>query len=169
MSTLFTRIRQAAIAPDVWGSSRFILIHKGGEPDDPTQFRMISLTLNIAKLFHTLEAQRTMNYMIENGYMDPTAQKAFIEGINGCVEHIEVVHEVIQHARLNKKTAHITWFDLADAFGSVSHDLIPIVLAHYNLPENIVDYIIDLYSKLEGKVVTPNWESEIFQFKKALR
>ena len=52
--------------------------------------------------------------------MDPTAQKAFIEGINGCVEHIEVVQEEIQHARLSKKTVHITWFDLTDEFGSES-------------------------------------------------
>ena len=79
--------------------------------------------------------------MINNGYLDTTAQKAFVEGINGCVEHIQVVQEVIQHARLNKKTVHITWFDLA---GSVSHELIPLVLAHYNLPDNIIQYITDL-------------------------
>ena len=148
LSTLFTRIRESAFAPDIWGSSKIILLHKGGAAEDPTQFRMISLTLNIGKLFHTLEAQRHMDFMISNGYIDPTAQKTFIEGINGCVEHIQVVQEIIQHARLNKKTVHITWFDLADAFGSVSHDLIPIVLNHYNIPQNIIDYIMDL---------TPSW------------
>ena len=122
---------------------------------------MISLTLNIAKLLHTLEANRTMKFMIDNGYIDPTAQKPFIDDINGSVEHIEVVHGVIQHARLNKKTAHITWFDLAHAFGSVSRDLIPIVLNHYNIPENIIKYIADLYFKLQGKMITNDWESDI--------
>ena len=124
LSTLFTKIRDSGVAPDIWGSSKIILLHKGGNAKDPSQFRMISLTLSIGKLYHTLEAKRHMEFMIKNGYIDPVAQKAFIEGINGCVEHIEVVHEIIQHARLNKKTVHITWFDLADAFGSVSHDLI---------------------------------------------
>ena len=79
LSTLFT------YTPDIWGSSKIILLHKGGAAEDPTQFRMISLTLNIGKLFHTLEAQRNMDFMISNGYIDPTDQKAFIEGINGCV------------------------------------------------------------------------------------
>ena len=68
--------------------------------------------------------------------------------------HIQVVQEVIAHAKANKKTAHITWFDLEDAFGSVSHSLIPIVLEHYNLPPEIINYIVDLYSKLGGRVVT---------------
>ena len=55
--------------------------------------------------------------MIENGYLDPSAQKAFIEGINGCLEHVQVVQEIIQHAKDHKITVIITWFDLPDAFG----------------------------------------------------
>ena len=62
----------------------------------------------------------------------------------------------------------MTWFDLADAFGSVSHELIPIVLTHYNVPQNIIDYIMDLYSKHEGKLVTLHWETDTFQFKKGV-
>ena len=143
-----------------------ILIHKGGESSDPTQFRMISLTLNIAKLYHTLEAQRTLNFMTANNYLDATSQKAFFNGINGCAEHIEVVQEVIQHARLNHKTVYITWFDLADAFGSVCHDMIPICMRHYNIPEEIVQYIINIYSKLEGRVVTKDWETDKFSFRR---
>ena len=77
---------------------------------------MISLTLNIGKLYHTLESNRAVQYMVENKYLDPTAQKAYLEGINGCVEHVVVVQEVIQHAKHNKKDVNITWFDLEDAF-----------------------------------------------------
>ena len=42
------------------------------------------------------------------------------------------------------------------------------VLAHYNLPDNIINYIIDLYSKLEGRVVTPDWETDVLQFKRGV-
>ena len=97
----------SSTVPDTWGSSRIILIHKGGDQNDPTQFTMISLTLNIGKLYHTLESARTLNFMIGNGYLDPAVQKAFIEGINGCVEYVQVVQEVISHATSNKKTAHM--------------------------------------------------------------
>ena len=69
---------------------------------------MISLTLNIGKLFHTLESHRTLQFMLENKYLDPTAQKAYVDGIDGCVEHVMVVQETLQHTKLNKKTVHLT-------------------------------------------------------------
>ena len=56
--------------------------------------------------------------MVENKYLDPTAQKSYIEGVNGCIEHVTVVQEVIHNAKVNHATTHITWFDLEDAFGS---------------------------------------------------
>ena len=92
--------------------------------------------------------------MVENEYIDKTLQKAYLEGINGCVEHIQVLQQVIQDAKHRNKTVHVSWFDLADAFGSVSHDLIPICLQHYNVPEEEIAYIVDLYNKLPGKVKT---------------
>ena len=119
LATLFTGIRDTSEAPDAWSSSRIILIPKDTEHMDtnnPSSFRMISLTANIGKLYHTLESTRTLNFMIHNKYLDPSAQKAYIQGINGCVEHIHVIQEVIQDAKFQKKTVHITWVDLIDAF-----------------------------------------------------
>ena len=54
--------------------------------------------------------------------------KAFLRKISGCQDHNLIMGEIINHAKANKRTAHMTWFDLEDAFGSVSHDLIPICL-----------------------------------------
>ena len=88
LATIFTRIRDTGDAPDSWAKSTIILIKKDeNEPNnDPTKFRMIALTLNIGKLYHTQKAQRTINFMVANKYLDPTAQKAYVEGVNGCVE-----------------------------------------------------------------------------------
>ena len=154
------------MAPDNWAKSNIILIKKDLEALDnnPSTFRMISLTLNIGKLFHTLEAERCLSFMLQNKYLDPSAQKAYVNGINGCVEHVTVVSEAIQHAKLNHKTLHASWMDLKDAFGSVPHALIPYVMSYYHMPKTIIAYITNLYSKLEGKVSTKNWESNTFRF-----
>ena len=115
---MFTKLRDSSSAPPMWGKSKIILLHKDKDSDksDPTQFRMISLTSNVGKLYHSLESSRLLSYMVTNGYLDPSAQKAYMEGINGCTEHIKVVQEVIRDARESKHAAHITWFDLTDAF-----------------------------------------------------
>ena len=63
---------------------------------------------------------------------------------------------------------HITWFDLEDVFGSVSHDLIPICLDRMHLPGNVRDYIVSLYGNLRGKIRTSNWTSEEFRFRKGV-
>ena len=149
LAIAFTKIRGKGEAPKDWASNKVILMMKGksGATDDLSNSRIISLTLNIRKSYHTLEAQRTMDFMVANKYLDPAAQKAFMDGVNGCVEHVTVIQEIIQNATHNNKTVHNTWFDLEDAFGSVSHMLIPIT---------------SLYSKLEGQIKTKNLESDIF-------
>ena len=67
LATAFTKIRDNEIAPDSWTKSKVILIKKDPEAtdDDPTHFLMMSLTHNIGKLYHTLEAGRKMRYMLE--------------------------------------------------------------------------------------------------------
>jgi hypothetical protein len=57
---------------------------------------------------------------------------------------------------------------LEDAFGSVSHDLIPMSLDRMHLPENVKQYIVSLYRNLRGKVRTADWVSEIFHFCKGV-
>ena len=100
--------------------------------------------------------------------MDKTAQKAYIEGVHGCVEHVIVVQEIIQQARLHKKTVHITWLDLEDAFGSVPHEIIPFIMLHYHIPKCIIAYITSLYTKLIGKVCTQDWKTDFFKFLKGV-
>ena len=53
--------------------------------------------------------------------------------------------EILNHAKHNNRTVHVTWFDLEDAFGSVSHDLIPICLSRMQLPQNVQDYIVSVF------------------------
>ena len=84
--------------------------------------------------------------------------------INGCVEYSKVLEEVIKYAKTNRKMLYVAWFDLQDAFGSVSHSLIQWILSHFHILESEAAYILDLYSKLTGKVKTKEWTSDIFKF-----
>ena len=75
-------------------------------------------------------------------------QKAFLPGINGCIEHNMSLDEIIKDVKHKKKTLHITFFDLADAFGYVPHNLITETLKRNNFPPKIQHYINQFYMNI---------------------
>lgn len=74
--------------------------------------------------------------------------------MNGCSEHNAVLFELFQNATMLKRTLNFTTFDLADAFGSVPHNLISHCLKYYNIPGEISEYVLHVYSKIKGNVTT---------------
>ena len=78
------------------------------------------------------------------------------------------MEEIMKDARKQKKTAHITFFDLEDVFGSVPHSLIMESLKMNFVPQNIIDYFSQLYSSCQAVVQTLSWRSDLFYFLKTL-
>ncbi len=169
LATIYSKILlDSPSPPSLWQQSKVTLIYKRNETSVPKNFRMIALTSVAGKIFHQIISDRMLDYLISNGYIDSSLQKAFIKNINGTIEHNQVLQQVISHARRNKRTVHITFFDLKDAFGSISHSLIDDTLKRYRIPENVQRYIHNLYSGLSGTVMGPGWESEPFIFKRGV-
>ena len=131
--------------PAAWGESILKLIHKKGTTEDPGNFRPIALSNTIVKTLHLILAKRVTTFLITNKVVDPAVQKAFLPGISGCTEHNAVMEEIIKHIKHTRKTAHIAFFDLADAFGSVPHDLIHHILEQNQIPHSVRAYIKELY------------------------
>ena len=57
---------------------------------------------------------------------------------------------------------------MADAFGSVPHQLIFDTFKRLHMPEQIIKYLKGLYSNLMSKVVTTEFNSEEFKFKRGV-
>jgi hypothetical protein len=77
--------------------------------------------------------------------------------ISECTNHNLVLQELLACARKKNRMLHCTFFDLGDAFGSVSHDLIKISLERFKFPPQIVSYFVNVYSQLNGSVLTKDW------------
>jgi len=154
LSTLFSRLREEdePHPPQCWTRSVSILIFKKGERDDPGNFRRIVLSNVIGKMFNALLAKDLTVFVLKNKIIDPTFQKAFLEGVSGCVEHTMVLHEVIQNARATKRTVHVTSLDLKDAFGSVAPQLIRFTLNRAGVPTWVRQYIDYFLRHVETRV-----------------
>ena len=100
--------------------------------------------------------------MIANDYLNTAVQKAFVDGVSGCTEHHIKLLSVIEEARQKHKSLAVYWLDLANAFGSVHHQLIRFSLEHYYAPARMVAAVSDLYRGLVGVVRTKEWSTKPF-------
>ena len=53
-----------------------------------------------------------------------TVQKGFLTGVAGCIGHTFTLMEALKEANDHTRQIVITWTDLANAYGSVRHNLI---------------------------------------------
>jgi len=162
LATIFTRMRQqeSPSAQEGWETSKSILIFKKGLSNTMENFRRIGLSNVMGKVFHALYSRDLTDYLVSNLIIDPTLQKAFIPGIDGCREHTTVVSELVKNARHSKRTLHLTSLDLRDAFGSTAHSLIVFLLRWARVPEPVCRYIADFLARLRTRVTTRQWTTD---------
>ena len=168
LATLYNKVLLSGSPPKMWSLSKITLIYKKGDPTKPENYRMIALSSCIAKTLHLILANRFQTYLLHNCYIDPTIQKGFLTNISGCSDHNTILQEIISKTKAERKTTHITWFDLEDAFGSVHHNLITKALQRYHFPIPIISYIQTLYSNMAAQIQTPDWTSSPFLMKKGV-
>ena len=112
------------VVSDQWTISEGVFIPKEENAKEISQFRPISLLNVEGKLFFGVLARRVRTYQSDNEYVNTSVQKGGIQGMQGCVEHSRMVWEVIKTAKEEKRDLHVVWLDLANAYGSIPHDLV---------------------------------------------
>ena len=80
----------------------------------------------------------------------------------GCLEHVFALMEALKEAKGHTRQIVITWLDLANAYGSVRHNLIQFALNWYHVPLHIQELIFDYYEKLCAVVITNEWSTGFF-------
>ena len=72
-----------------------------------------------------------------------------------------MIWEVIRKAKTNKNDLYIIWLDLANAYGSVPHQMILLSLRIYHIPEEISKmlrtYFDGYLMRFTTKEYTTNW------------
>ena len=138
------------------------LIPKQSASDDPTQpgnYRPIALTSCVGKVFTSILKDSLLQYMIGNGYLDINIQKAFVRNIPGCMEQYSKLLRAVSEAFRRHKSITVCWLDLANAFGSVNHELIDFTLQHFHASPRFRNTVSNLYTNLNVVVTTPAWST----------
>ena len=90
--------------------------------------------------------------MVKNQYIDRSVQKGFLQGMAGCVEHTFSLHHLLKDAFQHHRQIIVSWIDLANAYGSIMHNLIQFALEWYHVPVQIREIIFNYYAKLSPKI-----------------
>ena len=159
------RILDESFVPASYQIANISLIAK-----DPSNLKEVKLFRPIAcsnvesKILWAIVNAKLTAFLTKNKYIKLRIQKGFVPRIPGCIEHSATLYEALRDARGNKKKIICVWLDLANAFGSVRHNLILFALRWYHVPTWVIRLIFLYYDSLFAKVVTPNWATSFFPF-----
>lgn len=144
-----------------WKKANGVYIPKEQNSADISQFRPISLLNVEGKIFFSVMAKRLTAYLLDNGYVDTSVQKGGVPGFPGCLEHATMIWEAIQRAKKEKQNLYVIWLDLANAYGSVPHQMLWQALQMYHVPPEIATmlerYFQGFTARFSTKEYTTAW------------
>ena len=81
-------------------------------------------------------------------------KKGFLPDFAGCLTLTLLLIAALKYANKHKRTIIITFLDLANAYGSLRHNLIMFALEWYHVPFCIRKIIFNYYNLLRAKIIT---------------
>lgn len=116
---IFNRAVQEGSYPDVLKVTKVIELYKGGDVEEATQYRPISLLPIIAKLIDKLINTQLMKHLVENNMISHT-QYAFRPNSNTTMALQTILTDIHKHRKRKQPTLAI-YVDLSKAYDTVSH------------------------------------------------
>jgi hypothetical protein len=144
LNAVFNTVHRLSSIPQAWGKSVKILLFKQGKKSDVSNWRPISLSNTIAKLYSSILATRLGRWAASNGRISAT-QKGFMS-VDGCCEHNFALQAAIADARRTRRQCCIAWLGLTNAFGSVPHGTMFTSLKWAGLNEEAIIVVRRLYA-----------------------
>ena len=161
LHSLIQRAWSSATVDDEWKKAEGVYIPKEKDSKGLNQFRPISLLNVEGKIFFSIMASRLTEFVMSNQYVDISVQKGGIPGVPGCIEHTSMIWEAIQRAKRNRLSLYVVWLDLANAYGSVPHQLLWKTLEAHHVPQPVIHILQEYFSgfmmRFSTKTYTTRW------------
>ena len=146
---LFNIILTTGIYPDPWKLGEIIPIYKNkGDNKDPSNYRPITLTSCISKLFSIILNERLSKY-IEN-IINPN-QGAFLKG-SSTTNHLFALHSLIEYSKCIKKTLYCAFIDLSKAYDLINRSYMFSKLASSGVHGKFMNVVKSMYSNTKAYI-----------------
>ena len=130
------------------------MIHKEGLKDDPENFRGITLTSNLSKIFNAIINVRISNYLEENNLI-VIEQGGFRKDYRTS-DHIFVLQTIIQKYINKGNKLYSCFVDLKKAFDSVERQGLIQKLCKIGLGKRTVNLLTNMYKNTHTSIIYKN-------------
>jgi hypothetical protein len=152
-------LRQGSF-PQCWRIAHVTPIPKGSSSPSPSQYRPISITSVLSKVYERLIASRLGSFLERSGAL-PDAQYGFRKGLGTC-DALLHVSGIIQHALDCGHEARIVQVDLSAAFDRVNHAALLFKLQSVGVGGCVLSVISQFLSDRKQCVVVDGSSSNVF-------
>ena len=151
-----------------WRKAEGVFIPKEEGAEEIGKFRTISLLNVEGKLFFGMKADRLTQFAMANGRIDTSIQKGGVPGMAGCLEHTSVLSQLIREAKEAKGDLVVTWLDIANAYGSLPHEVILTALRSAHVPEQVCKLVESYYADVKIRFSTKDFTTDWQQVEKGI-
>ena len=152
LKKIFNSILQLGKYPNTWSEGIINTLHKSGNVQDPNNYRGITITSCLGKLFSIILNKRLECFVAENSILKPNQ----IGFQNKCrtSDHMFIIRTLIDKYTNNKSKRNLfcCFVDFRKAFDCVWHNGLFLKLLRYNIRGHFFNLIRDMYKKVTARI-----------------
>jgi len=167
LTKMFRLCQEAQWTPPDWNVEVVKLLHKGGPQEDLGNYRGVSLTSNIGKVFAGIIATRLSKEVEERGLL-PECQAGFRKG-RSVEDNLFVLGAVIESAKRRRSPLVLAFVDVQKAYDTVNRDVLWVKLQNLGISEGCLGLIQSLYRDTRRTVEWKTYSTESFPTNTGLR
>lgn len=139
LTTLINLAIREKTFPKCFKISKVIPIPKGGDLDDPNNFRPIALIPVLSRIYESILREQLYSYF-ESGGLFSTHQFGFREGKSTTQAVLKMLEDVVDSFE-KKEYMRVVCCDLSKAFDCVSHGILLEKLTYYGITQESIGLI----------------------------
>ena len=127
-----------------------VLIHKAGNKYEPSNYRGISITSNLGKLFNRVIHTRLLD-VIDRDKLISDNQIGFKSNCR-TADHLFTIKSIIDNHKLKKKKLFAGFIDLRKAFDTIWRVGLFCKMLKSNIPKCILNILFSMYENTTTKI-----------------
>ena len=135
----FNRCLIFSFVPCQWKMGLIVPIFKKGDKSNCKNYRPISLTSTLSRLFESILHHKITCYLLDHSLLS-SSQYGFLTGRSSCQQLLVCIHEWLQNV-CKGLSVNVIYTDIAKAFDSVSHKKLIQVVQTYGINESAVCWL----------------------------